>query len=521
MMMSSTDALPVKSEAHMFHRRMPDDSAFLVTPDAELCARHHASLAQVWAWRTQLSQQQSPLYHRTSTIAAPSASGHREPQDTTETTLEGGTPHSPHRPCTAANLLRSCCRATPPHLLTGSGSDAHGRVSAAASAAAAVVAASSSHLFLPTGLRSLDAALLGGLRRGWVTELTGLPGTGKTTLAAEWCRSCLRHARSCGTAHDCVWLQSGSAVHSAVLATAHEEADATELSSLVDAVHVACLSSLDGLQQLLARWQGTEGSASPLSTVGLIVLDSITDLMRRSFRCEDDDALQRHEALATTLQSLKRLAEEQRVAVLVITQQQRHPWPALGRSSISHTIRGVYEEDGNEDEDDSEAWGSEYSRHASGGAGVVGPHACRSDFSSEDVGQLGRLFFHNVNVRLQLRAGVRSAGCRPSPSKPFDAGGPEGDREALRLRWQLEVLKSPLCAPFAVGLQLRVPTSLSCSDDPPCVPGLPLCVEEVDDDDGSRGSAVPLAPNTQVEEGLSLLSLDPWDYTEVPSFLYL
>ncbi|TPP53065.1 Rad51 family protein [Leishmania donovani] len=454
MMMSSTDALPVKSEAHMFHRRMPDDSAFLVTPDAELCARHHASLAQVWAWRTQLSQQQSPLYHRTSTIAAPSASGHREPQDTTETTLEGGTPHSPHRPCTAANLLRSCCRATPPHLLTGSGSDAHGRVSAAASAAAAVVAASSSHLFLPTGLRSLDAALLGGLRRGWVTELTGLPGTGKTTLAAEWCRSCLRHARSCGTAHDCVWLQSGSAVHSAVLATAHEEADATELSSLVDAVHVACLSSLDGLQQLLARWQGTEGSASPLSTVGLIVLDSITDLMRRSFRCEDDDALQRHEALATTLQSLKRLAEEQRVAVLVITQQQRHPWPALGRSSISHTIRGV-------------------------------------DFSSEDVGQLGRLFFHN------------------------------GDREALRLRWQLEVLKSPLCAPFAVGLQLRVPTSLSCSDDPPCVPGLPLCVEEVDDDDGSRGSAVPLAPNTQVEEGLSLLSLDPWDYTEVPSFLYL
>ncbi|CAC9459899.1 conserved hypothetical protein [Leishmania infantum JPCM5] len=518
MMMSSTDALPVKSEAHMFHRRMPDDSAFLVTPDAELCARHHASLAQVWAWRTQLSQQQSPLYHRTSTIAAPSASGHREPQDTTETTLEGGTPHSPHRPCTAANLLRSCCRATPPHLLTGSGSDAHGRVSAAASAA--VVAASSSHLFLPTGLRSLDAALLGGLRRGWVTELTGLPGTGKTTLAAEWCRSCLRHARSCGTAHDCVWLQSGSAVHSAVLATA-QEADATELSSLVDAVHVACLSSLDGLQQLLARWQGTEGSASPLSTVGLIVLDSITDLMRRSFRFEDDDALQRHEALATTLQSLKRLAEEQRVAVLVITQQQRHPWPALGRSSISHTIRGVYEEDGNEDEDDSEAWGSEYSRHASGGAGVVGPHACRSDFSSEDVGQLGRLFFHNVNVRLQLRAGVRSAGCRPSPSKPFDAGGPEGDREALRLRWQLEVLKSPLCAPFAVGLQLRVPTSLSCSDDPPCVPGLPLCVEEVDDDDGSRGSAVPLAPNTQVEEGLSLLSLDPWDYTEVPSFLYL
>ncbi|CBZ24478.1 conserved hypothetical protein [Leishmania mexicana MHOM/GT/2001/U1103] len=520
-MMSSTDALQVKSEAHMFHRRMPDDSAFLVAPDAELCARHHASLAQVWAWRARLSQQQSPLYHRTSTVAAPSASGHPEPKDTTETTLEGDTLHSPHRPCTAADLLRSCCRPTPPHPLASSGSDAHGRVSTVASAAAAVVAASSSHLFLPTGLRSLDAALLGGLRRGWVTELTGLPGTGKTTLAAAWCRSCLRHARSCGATHDCVWLQSGSAVHSAVLAIAHEEPDATELPPLADAVHVACLSNLDGLQQLLDRWQGTEVSASPLSTVGLIVLDSITDLMRRSFRFEDDDALQRHEALATTLQSLKRLAEEQRVAVLVITQQQRHPWPAFGQSSISHTSRGVYEADGNEDEGDSEAWGSGYVRHASGGSGVVGPHACRGDFSSEDVGQLGRLFFHNVNVRLQLRAGVRPAGCRPSPCTPCGAGGPEGDREALRFRWQLEVLKSPLCAPFAVALRLRVPTPLSGSDGPPCVPGLPLCVEEIDGEDGSRGAAVPLAPNTQFEEGLPLLSLDPWDYTEVPSFLYL
>ncbi|GET86629.1 hypothetical protein, conserved [Leishmania tarentolae] len=521
MMMSSSDALPVDSGAHVFHCNPPDDSSFLVTPDTELCARHRASLAQVWVWRTRLSQQQSPLYPRMLRIAAPSAGGGREPEVTMETAVKGGTLYSLHRPCTAADLLHSRRRPTPPNSLAGSGVGAHGRVLAEASDAPAVATASSPHLFLPTGLGSLDAALLGGLRRGWVTELTGLPGTGKTTVAASWCRNSLYRARSCGVAHDCVWLQSGSTVHSAVLGIAHEETDANELPSLADAVHVACLSGLDDLQQLLGRWQGTAVSASALSTVGLIVMDSITDLMRRSFRYEDDDALERHEVLATILQSLKRLAEEQQVAVLVITQQQRYSSPAFRQSAIQHTSRGMYEEDSNEDEDDSEARGRVCGVHAEGSTGIVDSHAGRSDFSSEDVGQLGRLFFHNVNVRLQLRAGVPSDGCRHSPCTPLGAGGPERDGEALRLRWQLEVLKSPLCAPFTVGLQLRAPTPLSRSDGLPCVPELPLYVEEIDGGDMSGEAAVPPAPNTQFEEGISLLSLDPWDYTEVPSFLYL
>ncbi|CAJ1007482.1 putative Rad51/AAA domain containing protein [Leishmania naiffi] len=500
------DALPTNSEAHVVYHRMPDDSAFLVTPDAELCTRHHASLAQVWAWRTQLSQHQSPLFPRVSTSGTLSACGRCALEETADTTLEGGTFHLLHGLCNG-------CQSFLPLTLAGSGRHAHGRVPAAA--------VSSRHLSIPTGLRSLDVALLGGLRRGWVTELTGLPGTGKTTLAAAWCRCCLRHTRLCGVAHDCVWLQSGGAVEPSVLSIAHEETNATELPSLAAAVHVTSLSNLEDLQQLLYRWQGTSASTSPLSTVGLIVLDSITELVQRSFCNRDDDALERYEALATILRSLKRLAEEQHVAILVITKQRCPHSPTFRRPGISHTSCGAYEEDGNAGEEDSEAWGSEYGRRASGGAGVVGPHVCRSNSSAEDVGQLGRLFFHNVNVRLQLRTGVPCTGCRPSSRTPFNAGGLENSGDAMQLRWQLEVLKSPLCAPFAVALRLRAPSSLSCIDGLPSVPGPPLCVEEIEDEDESGGAVVPLAPNTQFEEDLALVSLDPWDYTEVPFFLCL
>ncbi|KAG5505885.1 hypothetical protein JIQ42_06679 [Leishmania sp. Namibia] len=512
MVTCSTAALPVNSQAHSSHRRIPDDHTFWVTPDAELCARHHTSLAQVWDCQARLSRQQSSHFPRALTSGAPSERGRRKLEEAAGTTLERNARCPFRRPCTAADLLHSGWRPTPPLPLAGSGGDARVRVSTAA-----VAAASSTHNSIPTSLRSLDAGLLGGLRRGWVTELTGLPGTGKTTLAAAWCRSCLRHTTSCGIVNGCVWLQSGSTVDSAVLAIA-QDVSVTELLPLADAVHVAFLASLDDFQQLIDRWQATDVSRSPLSTVGLIVLDSITDLVRRSFRYRDDDALQRHDALATTLQSLKRLAEKQHVAVLVITQQQRHPSPTFTRSAVSRTSRGTDEEDGNEDEDDGEAWGSEYGRRGSEGVGVASPDACSRNSSAEDAGQLGRLFFHNVNVRLQLRAGVPCAGCRLSSRTPFDAG--EGEGRTMRLRWQLEVLKSPVCAPFAVALRLRAPSCLWCPDAPPRVPGLPLSVEEIDGEDGGSGAVVPLAPSTEFEEGLALFSLEPWDYAEVPFFLY-
>ncbi|KAG5510083.1 hypothetical protein JKF63_06976 [Porcisia hertigi] len=516
----SAETLWTNSKAHALRCRIQDDSAFLVTPDAELCARHRTSLAHVWAWRTRLSQQQSLLFVNASGRDALSLRGRPELEREMKTPLEGNARCSLHRPCTAADLLRSGRGPTPPLPLAGNGGDPRGHVSATPSASSKVLSASPTLPFLPTGLRSLDASLMGGLRRGWVIELTGLPNTGKTMLAAAWCRNHLSLARSSGAACHCVWLQSGSALDSAVLSMVHEEENATELPPLSNAVHTACLSSLPDLQRLLDSWRATDTSASPLSSVGLIVLDSITDLVRRSFNYRNDDTLQRHDAMATVLQSLKQLAEEQHAAVLIITQQKPYPMPESGPSCTSYTSRATHEEGSNHLEGHGEARVSGYGTCASGVAGFVGPPASQSNVRAEDVGQLGRLFYHNVNVRLELRTCVPSVIRQPSSRRSSDASNPEANEAAIRLRWQLEVLKSPLSAPFAVALRLRAPPCSTSASDLPCSPGPPLWVEEIDDD--SNGEVVlPLAQKTQYEEGLPLLSLDPWDYTDVPSFVYL
>lgn len=456
---------------------MPADPDLLVTADAELCTRHRASLQQVWEWRTELAQSH--------------CASHLLPPRKATAFADGGPRSRLRRLKTAAEVLRQRTAQT--------------TASASAAAAPFLRAATA----VPTGLRTLDSALLGGLRRGWVTELTGLPGSGKTTLAAAWSRHAIQHAAHSGQRCDGVWLQSGSAVPPAVLSIAFDPeaqrgGDAAS-RCLADSVHVATLGDLDELQDMLCVWAAEDPEVCALRNVGLIVVDSITDLVRRAFAYRDADALRRHNAVAAVLQTLKRIADVFNVAVLVVTQQQQQQQIPQSRAERAPDAsrRQSSRDDNDVDED--------------GGLNMTRGGHSRSA-AAEDVGQLGRLFFHNVNVRLQLRSGAPVVA-----SAMFDAD--DGDSTAAqRLRWQVEVIKSPLCAPFAVALQLCVPPDASlgfCGTDAPAaapLPGPPLGVAELCD---AGTAVVPLAPPACETEGWLVSCIDQWDHTEVPSFVYV
>lgn len=377
---------------------------------------------------------------------------------------------------------------------------------------------------LATGLPTLDAALLGGLRRGWITELTGLPNSGKTTLAMAWCRHQLQRDTSC----DCVWLQSKPCVDLALLALA--ELDGKKLADqsrrdVRDAVHVASLPDLDALHALLQTWLS---DAASLNSVGLLVIDSITELARNTFSYRAHDTLQRHDALANLMQTLKRLAEEQQVAVLVLTQH--HPLQASPfRRDYQSGVPTESEEEDGDLHADSYARSVDASRSGGRPPNAGDQPSDRGLLHSPDVGELGRLFFHNVNVRLRVREAVPTyadaeAAAAAAPIF-FDPATMAFTAPPLRPQWQLEVLKCPLCAPLAIGLRLAVvqcgerrseEAKAEVEEETGVIPFFLSVVEQPE-----RRAMQPASETTGAGgEGL-YASIDPWDYTEIPAFLYL
>jgi hypothetical protein len=501
------DAPHLAHEAMPFHgvsSTTPQDATLLALPDAQLCSLFRASLQKVWWWRAEVSRQHSPLFHPTngtvpSTRAAKGftsadVEGYRTEQ------REATTAAAQHRALqTAADLLHgrgflhTAETLTLAHQLAQSTtSEASGVSSSADFTTTVVVAPASSSSpstpcspVLSTGLPTLDAATLGGLRRGWVTELTGLPSCGKTTLAASWCRHVLRcSAQGC----DVVWLQSSAAVHTAVVSIGVEDNSVAEQRRcLQDALHVACLLDLDALQDLLQLWLGDPAS---LRTVGLVVLDSLSELVHRSFSYGGEDGLQRHDALASVLQALKRVAEERQVSVLLLSQQQQAPLPS--RSSVSA-------------EEDSD-WTA---------AAAAPPLIGRGASASVEVGALGRLFFHSVNVRLRLRevCGADAAA--------FDSATFAFTASPTRTQWQLEVLKCPLCAPLAIVLQLRVSPLLPALGSTGAA-GTATCSSLLSVVEGPGQDTVqPLRDTEDAGGELLYASIDPWDYTEIQTFVYM
>lgn len=192
---------------------------------------------------------------------------------------------------------------------------------------------------LRTGVGPLDRCLRGGIRVGTVTEVVGRAGTGKTQLALLLC--VLTAAGGRGTAYvdaerklSLGRLREMAAERRAsstgggddgrpnyrdpltVLenVTVHSPSSTAELMAVVNGLEEEIV-----VRNEQAAQEGEEDGGRGLP-VGLIVLDSIAAPTRRDFAGGGDSAPRRVETIFQIAQSLKRLADQLQVAVVVINQ---------------------------------------------------------------------------------------------------------------------------------------------------------------------------------------------------------
>lgn len=212
---------------------------------------------------------------------------------------------------------------------------------------------------VPTGLRALDEVLLGGLREGFLVELTGASGSGKSWEALHWARhAAMEHRRPVLWLHTCpsagmdAWVTAALSQSDTNGGRRHRRAPwqlhfrTAPLTTMAEAMS-ALGTLLDGNQSLLRT--GEEGWTS-----GLLVVDSLSQLVHRSYTGSEEDCMQRQLDLVDLMEQLKRVAVAQRVCVLLLT------------ASVALTAS-----------------------------------------STEDrCGEFGSLLYHTVNVRLRLSHGL-------------------------------------------------------------------------------------------------------------------
>jgi RecA/RadA recombinase len=154
--------------------------------------------------------------------------------------------------------------------------------------------------FLRTKLKALDGHLRGGIRKGTLTEVVGAPATGKTQLALQMAldtptiyidtenKLCLERLQEIGRARG---YYTDEFLHSV---TVRSPANMEEFKSI--------LASIE--DELLTR------------SVGLIVVDSIAAPVRREY----EDAPEQMLAVFGIAQTLKRIASEYQIGILLINQ---------------------------------------------------------------------------------------------------------------------------------------------------------------------------------------------------------
>lgn len=172
--------------------------------------------------------------------------------------------------------------------------------------------------FVQTGLQPLDLLLKGGLRVGTLTELVGAAGTGKTQLAMQ--TICFVGAYRQGAVYvDTEQKLSLERLQEICAQRANQEffaQPATVLQNLT--VHKP--ASMDELKSVLGQLEEeiVVRNQQHEYPVRLLILDSIAAPARRDFTA--DSAPQRAAAVMHCAQTLKRLALEFSLAVLIINQ---------------------------------------------------------------------------------------------------------------------------------------------------------------------------------------------------------
>jgi DNA repair protein RadB len=172
--------------------------------------------------------------------------------------------------------------------------------------------------FLKTKLTALDDHLRGGIRKGTLTEVVGSPATGKTQLA-------LQMALDTPT----IFIDTENKLHLERLQEIGR-ARGHYTDEFLHAVSIHTPSNMEEFKSILASLED-ELLTRP---VGLLVVDSIAAPARREY----ENAAEQMVAVLSVAQTLKRIAIEYQIGVLLINQvsttfgPSTQPRAALGTS---------------------------------------------------------------------------------------------------------------------------------------------------------------------------------------------
>ncbi|KEG09287.1 DNA repair protein [Trypanosoma grayi] len=180
--------------------------------------------------------------------------------------------------------------------------------------------------FIPTGHECLDSALMGGIGCGLVTEITGATGAGKTAFALHLALHAASYTAADPRKARTLWITTDAAAFPAAAAVErvlqqHLEAQSKNGSSeeAEDALRDVTVALHATLAQLRAWLPALRRHLAQCVNVRLVVLDSFSTLVRRSFPGVEEEVAERHEAVAELLGILKEIAQEYCVAVVVTT----------------------------------------------------------------------------------------------------------------------------------------------------------------------------------------------------------
>ncbi|XP_009594024.1 DNA repair protein RAD51 homolog 4 isoform X2 [Nicotiana tabacum] len=186
---------------------------------------------------------------------------------------------------------------------------------------------------LPTGCRSIDAFLHGGLKKGHLTELVGPSSSGKTQI-------CLRAASSVAESWGkIIFLDSGNSFSSkrvAQFVTQTSDPSAYEVDRALQAVmnNIVCLSVFDIFTLFEVLHQLKNNLISQVDQhISMIIIDSISSLITPIL---GGGGAQGHALMVSVGFLLKRLTHEHDICILVtnhmVAGEKGTSKPALGES---------------------------------------------------------------------------------------------------------------------------------------------------------------------------------------------